>query len=49
MPGPSIGVLTVLKDLGLSGVFRGIVACWLRDIPFSAILFFFYAHNKVFN
>jgi len=40
------GALTILKDLGLSGLYRGSAACLLRDVPFSAIYFTFYANLK---
>lgn len=49
VPGPRIGLFTVLNDLGFSGLFRGIVSCWLRDTPFAAIFFYTYAHNKVLH
>eukprot|EP00761_Pharyngomonas_kirbyi_P005588 gb/GECH01005593.1/.p1 GENE.gb/GECH01005593.1/~~gb/GECH01005593.1/.p1 ORF type:complete len:393 (+),score=89.52 gb/GECH01005593.1/:1-1179(+) len=36
----------ICKDLGLKGMYRGASACFLRDIPFSAIYFPAYAHLK---
>ncbi|XGW08421.1 hypothetical protein V3C99_011053 [Haemonchus contortus] len=42
-----IGVFTVLKDLGFIGLYKGARACFLRDIPFSAIYFPAYAHAKL--
>jgi solute carrier family 25 aspartate/glutamate transporter 12/13 len=41
-----VSVFTVLKDLGLAGLYKGARACFLRDIPFSAIYFPAYAHAK---
>ncbi|KAH0955632.1 hypothetical protein HN011_000682 [Eciton burchellii] len=37
---------TVVKELGLFGLYKGARACFLRDIPFSAIYFPMYAHTK---
>uniref|UniRef100_A0A8C8K7R9 EF-hand domain-containing protein n=1 Tax=Oncorhynchus tshawytscha TaxID=74940 RepID=A0A8C8K7R9_ONCTS len=44
--GPRIGALSVIRDLGLFGLYKGAKACLLRDIPFSAIFFPVYAHTK---
>ncbi|XP_078537696.1 electrogenic aspartate/glutamate antiporter SLC25A12, mitochondrial [Lissotriton helveticus] len=44
--GPKVRALTVMKDLGLFGLYKGAKACFLRDIPFSAIYFPVYAHCK---
>jgi solute carrier family 25 aspartate/glutamate transporter 12/13 len=41
-----IGALTVVKELGLFGLYKGAKACFLRDVPFSAIYFPMYAHMK---
>jgi len=41
-----IGVFTVLKELGFAGLYKGARACFLRDVPFSAIYFPAYAHAK---
>uniref|UniRef100_A0A8C7L4R9 Solute carrier family 25 member 12 n=1 Tax=Oncorhynchus kisutch TaxID=8019 RepID=A0A8C7L4R9_ONCKI len=41
-----VGALTVVRDLGLFGLYKGAKACFLRDIPFSAIYFPVYAHTK---
>ncbi|KTW28473.1 hypothetical protein T552_01733 [Pneumocystis carinii B80] len=38
--------LFIIKDLGLSGLYKGTSACLLRDIPFSAIYFPVYSHLK---
>ena len=38
---------TVIKELGFRGLYKGARACFLRDIPFSAIYFPSYAHAKV--
>ncbi|CAJ0605535.1 unnamed protein product [Cylicocyclus nassatus] len=42
-----INVFTVLKELGFIGLYKGARACFLRDIPFSAIYFPAYAHAKL--
>ncbi|XP_015667072.2 calcium-binding mitochondrial carrier protein Aralar2 [Protobothrops mucrosquamatus] len=44
--GPRVSALTVLRDLGFFGLYKGAKACFLRDIPFSAIYFPCYAHTK---
>lgn len=44
--GPRVSALSVLRDLGLFGLYKGAKACFLRDIPFSAIYFPCYAHMK---
>ncbi|KAG9477317.1 hypothetical protein GDO78_002618 [Eleutherodactylus coqui] len=44
--GPRVSALTVLRDLGFFGLYKGAKACFLRDIPFSAIYFPVYAHCK---
>ncbi|XP_043822853.1 calcium-binding mitochondrial carrier protein Aralar2 isoform X2 [Dromiciops gliroides] len=44
--GPRVSALSVLRDLGLFGIYKGAKACFLRDIPFSAIYFPCYAHVK---
>lgn len=36
----------ILKSLGLFGLYKGALACLMRDIPFSAIFFPTYAHLK---
>uniref|UniRef100_A0A915ALK9 EF-hand domain-containing protein n=2 Tax=Parascaris univalens TaxID=6257 RepID=A0A915ALK9_PARUN len=42
-----VSVLSVVRDLGLFGLYKGAKACFLRDIPFSAIYFPVYAHAKL--
>ncbi|XP_063067869.1 calcium-binding mitochondrial carrier protein Aralar1 isoform X1 [Engraulis encrasicolus] len=44
--GPRVSALSVVKDLGFLGLYKGAKACFLRDIPFSAIYFPVYAHMK---
>ncbi|KAF2075106.1 hypothetical protein CYY_003583 [Polysphondylium violaceum] len=44
--GPKIGAIQVIRELGLSGLYKGSGACLLRDIPFSAIYFPTYAKMK---
>jgi solute carrier family 25 aspartate/glutamate transporter 12/13 len=38
--------VTIVKELGLSGLYRGSAACLLRDVPFSAMYFTLYANLK---
>ncbi|NXF09516.1 CMC1 protein, partial [Smithornis capensis] len=45
--GPRVSALSVIKDLGFLGLYKGAKACFLRDIPFSAIYFPVYAHSKM--
>uniref|UniRef100_A0A2K5R9S6 EF-hand domain-containing protein n=1 Tax=Cebus imitator TaxID=2715852 RepID=A0A2K5R9S6_CEBIM len=44
--GPRVSALSVVRDLGFFGIYKGAKACFLRDIPFSAIYFPCYAHVK---
>ncbi|XP_061697038.1 electrogenic aspartate/glutamate antiporter SLC25A12, mitochondrial-like [Syngnathoides biaculeatus] len=44
--GPRVSALNVVRDLGFFGLYKGAKACFLRDIPFSAIYFPAYAHTK---
>ncbi|XP_049770927.1 calcium-binding mitochondrial carrier protein Aralar1 isoform X2 [Schistocerca cancellata] len=44
--GAKVSALSVVKELGLFGLYKGAKACFLRDIPFSAIYFPAYAHTK---
>ncbi|KAI8827274.1 mitochondrial carrier domain-containing protein [Fimicolochytrium jonesii] len=43
---PRYSALQIVRQLGLLGLYRGVGACLLRDIPFSAIYFPTYAHLK---
>ncbi|KAI8319581.1 mitochondrial carrier [Martensiomyces pterosporus] len=45
------GAVTIVKELGLIGLYKGASACLLRDVPFSAIYFPCYSHIKkdIFN
>ncbi|CAI4053718.1 citrin SKDI_16G2860 [Saccharomyces kudriavzevii IFO 1802] len=36
----------IVKRLGLKGLYNGVAACLMRDVPFSAIYFPTYAHLK---
>jgi len=38
--------MTILREIGFRGLYKGASACWLRDIPFSAIYFPVYANVK---
>ncbi|KAJ2656062.1 mitochondrial aspartate-glutamate transporter agc1 [Coemansia sp. RSA 1199] len=40
------GAITIIKELGLVGLYKGASACLLRDVPFSAIYFTCYSHLK---
>ncbi|GLV42105.1 aralar1 [Carabus blaptoides fortunei] len=44
--GSKVRAWSVVKDLGLFGLYKGARACFLRDVPFSAIYFPTYAHTK---
>ncbi|XP_033337330.2 calcium-binding mitochondrial carrier protein Aralar1 isoform X4 [Megalopta genalis] len=44
--GSKVRAWSVVKELGLFGLYKGSRACFLRDIPFSAIYFPMYAHTK---
>ncbi|KAM9738250.1 electrogenic aspartate/glutamate antiporter SLC25A13, mitochondrial isoform 2-T2 [Menidia menidia] len=46
--GPRVSALSVIRDLGFFGLYKGSKACFLRDIPFSAIYFPCYAHIKAY-
>ncbi|XP_029918893.1 calcium-binding mitochondrial carrier protein Aralar1 isoform X1 [Myripristis murdjan] len=46
--GPRVSALSVIRDLGFFGLYKGAKACFLRDIPFSAIYFPCYAHTKAY-
>ncbi|XP_041868123.1 calcium-binding mitochondrial carrier protein Aralar2 isoform X2 [Melanotaenia boesemani] len=46
--GPRVSAVSVIKDLGFFGLYKGSKACFLRDIPFSAIYFPCYAHTKAY-
>ncbi|XP_053372526.1 electrogenic aspartate/glutamate antiporter SLC25A13, mitochondrial-like isoform X2 [Mercenaria mercenaria] len=41
-----VSAIGVVKELGFLGLYKGSRACFLRDIPFSAIYFPAYAHFK---
>ncbi|WWC58629.1 uncharacterized protein I303_101173 [Kwoniella dejecticola CBS 10117] len=40
------GALHIIKQLGLVGLYKGAIACFWRDVPFSMIYFTSYAHLK---
>ena len=40
------GAVTIVKELGFLGLYKGASACLLRDVPFSAIYFPAYASAK---
>lgn len=41
-----IGAVSIVRELGIRGLYKGAAACLLRDIPFSAIYFSTYANLK---
>lgn len=41
-----VGAGSIIKELGLKGLYKGAGACLLRDIPFSSIYFTAYSHLK---
>ncbi|KAI8921960.1 mitochondrial carrier domain-containing protein [Powellomyces hirtus] len=43
---PKHTAVHIVRQLGLLGLYKGVGACLLRDIPFSAIYFPTYAHLK---
>lgn len=42
----NITATNIIRNLGLSGLYKGVAACLMRDVPFSAIYFPTYAHLK---
>jgi len=40
------GIVSMLRELGLRGMYRGASACFLRDMPFSGLYFPIYAYFK---
>lgn len=38
--------ISIIKKLGLRGLYKGVTACLMRDVPFSAIYFPTYNHIK---
>ncbi len=38
--------ISIVRELGLRGLYKGASACLLRDIPFSALYFTLYSHLK---
>ncbi|XP_032596360.1 calcium-binding mitochondrial carrier protein Aralar1 isoform X2 [Drosophila grimshawi] len=44
--GSKISALSVVRELGFLGLYKGAKACLLRDVNFSAIYFPTYAHTK---
>lgn len=43
---PRRSAMWIVRNLGLFGLYKGAVACLMRDVPFSAIYFPTYAHLK---
>ncbi|XP_065184618.1 electrogenic aspartate/glutamate antiporter SLC25A12, mitochondrial-like isoform X1 [Sycon ciliatum] len=44
--GRRVGAAKIIRELGFRGLYKGASACFMRDIPFSAIYFPTYAHMK---
>jgi solute carrier family 25 aspartate/glutamate transporter 12/13 len=44
-----LGFASILQQLGFRGIYKGASACFLRDIPFSALYFPIYAKMKEFH
>jgi solute carrier family 25 aspartate/glutamate transporter 12/13 len=44
--GSKVSAMGVVRELGFFGLYKGSRACFMRDIPFSAIYFPAYAHLK---
>lgn len=46
-----LSAMGLIRKLGLPGLYKGVCACLIRDVPFSAIYFPTYAHIKkdIFN
>eukprot|EP00587_Corethron_hystrix_P001030 CAMPEP_0113316702 /NCGR_PEP_ID=MMETSP0010_2-20120614/11881_1 /TAXON_ID=216773 ORGANISM="Corethron hystrix, Strain 308" /NCGR_SAMPLE_ID=MMETSP0010_2 /ASSEMBLY_ACC=CAM_ASM_000155 /LENGTH=950 /DNA_ID=CAMNT_0000173489 /DNA_START=54 /DNA_END=2903 /DNA_ORIENTATION=- /assembly_acc=CAM_ASM_000155 len=45
---PPQSAMSIVKELGVSGLYKGAGACLLRDVPFSAIYFPAYAWLKTY-
>lgn len=43
---PRMSAAAIVRQLGLVGLYKGVGACILRDVPFSGIYFPTYAHLK---
>lgn len=43
---PKRSAIWIVRNLGLFGLYKGVVACLMRDVPFSAIYFPTYSHLK---
>ena len=43
---PKRSAMWIIRNLGVLGLYKGVSACLLRDVPFSAIYFPTYAHLK---
>ncbi|TPX78463.1 hypothetical protein CcCBS67573_g00312 [Chytriomyces confervae] len=43
---PRQGAMQIIRSLGLFGLYKGVTACLMRDVPFSGIYFPVYAHLK---
>lgn len=45
---PKPTAISIVRSLGFIGLYRGVSACLLRDVPFSMIYFPAYAHAKAY-
>lgn len=44
--GPCCSAVTTISELGFKGLYKGVAACWLRDVPFSIVFFPLFANLK---
>lgn len=44
--GSDVTAVKIIRKLGFRGLYKGVAACLMRDVPFSAIYFPTYAHLK---
>ncbi|XP_035709306.1 calcium-binding mitochondrial carrier protein Aralar1 isoform X2 [Folsomia candida] len=47
-PHSKFSMLKLIRRLGFKGMYQGMTACMMRDVPFSAIFFPGYAHMKLY-
>jgi solute carrier family 25 (mitochondrial aspartate/glutamate transporter), member 12/13 len=44
---PRLSAAGTISELGITGLYRGVAACWLRDVPFSFVFFPLFANLKI--
>ncbi len=47
-PHAKFSLLKLIRMMGFKGMYQGMTACIMRDVPFSAIFFPGYAHMKLY-